>query len=153
MSVFIGITGSAFNMEKEQLLKEDDEMTIQNYDLKFLGVDEYQTANAQVVSASLQVNQDGENLGLVNPSRHYHPLQDQTMTEVSILSNYREDLYLILGAVQEDGSVYIKAHINPLVTWIWWGGYILIFGTLLAMWPSRKKKATPSKATPIDKKE
>lgn len=141
MLIFVGITGSsAFNVEKEQVLAKGDIMSIKNYDLTFTGVDEYQTENAQVINASLQVKRNGKNMGILNPAKEYHPIQDQTMTEVAILSNYREDLYLILGGVNKDETVLIKAHINPLVAWIWWGGYVLIFGTLIALWPSRKRK-------------
>ena len=140
MLIFVGITGSsAFQTEAEQVLKKGDTMTIKNYQLTFLGVDQYKTANVEVINASLQVKKDGKNVGIMNPAKQYHPVQDQTMTEVAILSDYREDLYLILGGIQKDGTVYIKAHINPLVTWIWWGGYILIIGTLIAMWPTREK--------------
>ncbi|MFQ5584763.1 MAG: cytochrome c-type biogenesis CcmF C-terminal domain-containing protein, partial [Calditrichia bacterium] len=145
MLIFVGITGSsAFNVEKEQVLSKGDVMTIKNYNLTFTGMDEYQTGNAQVINASLQVKRDGNNMGILSPAKEYHPIQDQTMTEVAILSNYREDLYLILGGVNKDGTVLIKAHINPLVAWIWWGGYVLIFGTLIALWPSRKRKDSPA---------
>ncbi len=142
MLAFVGITGSsAFAVEKDQILKKDEVMTIKNYQLKFLGVDQFRTANAEVISASFEVFRNGERLGILNPSKHYHPLQDQTMTEVAIRSDWKEDLYLILGGVQQDGSVFLKAHINPLVSWIWWGTYILIIGALIAMWPGKQVRA------------
>ncbi|NOX36783.1 MAG: heme lyase CcmF/NrfE family subunit [Calditrichaeota bacterium] len=147
MLAFVGITGSsAFSTEKDQILKKGEIMTIKNYQLKFLGVDQFRTANAEVLSASFEVYQDGKRLGILNPSKHYHPLQDQTMTEVAIRSTWKEDLYLILGGVQSDGSVFLKVHINPLVSWIWWGTYILIVGALIAMWPGRRPVASSAGA-------
>ncbi len=140
MLMFIGITGSsAFGTEKEQSMKKGDVLKIKNYELTFMGVDQFKTANAEAISATIKVKRDGEDLGLLHPSKHYHELQKQTMTEVAILSDYKEDLYLILGSVTEDGAAFIKAHINPLVAWIWWGSYVLILGTIIAMWPYRKK--------------
>ncbi len=139
MLIFIGITGSsAFQSETEQLLRKGETMTLKNYQLTFLGMDQYRTSNGEILNATFRVAKNGKDLGTMTPAKHYHPIQDQTMTEVAILSNYREDLYLILGGVQDD-AVYLKAHINPLVNWIWWGGYVLIAGTIIAMWPQRKK--------------
>lgn len=143
--IFIGITGSAFNVEKTQLLKKGERMTIKNYQLTFQGMDEFDTQSARVMNAAIKVKRDGKNMGIVTPAKHYHFLQKQNMTEVAILSSLKEDLYLILGGMDQNGSVQIKAKINPLVSWIWWGGYVLIAGTLFAMWPSRKKK-TPGPA-------
>ncbi|GBD92157.1 cytochrome c-type biogenesis protein CcmF [bacterium BMS3Abin04] len=139
--IFIGITGStSFKTEKEQLLKKGDTMKINNYKLTFLGTDEYQTSTVQNLTASLRIEKDGKYIGIASPSKEYYFLQKQTQTEVSITSNLEEDLYLILGGMDSNGAVNIKAQINPLVGWIWWGGYILIGGTLFAMWPPRKKK-------------
>ena len=32
--------------------------------------------------------------------------------------------------------VTFEFHVNPLVPWIWMGGIIMAFGTLVAMWPT-----------------
>jgi len=152
MLIFIGITGStSFKTEKEQLLKKGETMKINNYKLTFLGADEYKTSTVQNLTASLRIEKNGKYIGIVSPSKEYYFLQKQTQTEVSITSNLKEDLYLILIGMDNKGSVDIKAQINPLVSWIWWGGYILIAGTLFAMWPPRKKKK--QKDTLISKNE
>lgn len=150
--IFIGVTGSSvFKREKEQLMHKGDQMQIAPYQLIFTGLDQYRTETSDVASASLQLKRNNEPIGLVYPSKHYHRLQQQTMTEVSISSNLKEDLYLILGGINEDSSVYIKAQINPLVAWIWIGGYVLIAGTVIAIWPTRKKRSLREKRAPGEK--
>jgi hypothetical protein len=37
--------------------------------------------------------------------------------------------------------------VNPLVVWIWAGGMIMAFGTLVAMWPAAPAGSVPG-ATP-----
>jgi cytochrome c-type biogenesis protein CcmF len=54
---------------------------------------------------------------------------------VAIRTSLREDLYIALAAVNEDGSVTFKVFLNPLVQWIWIGGMIFALGTLIVMWP------------------
>jgi cytochrome c-type biogenesis protein CcmF len=151
--IFIGITGSSvFKKEKEVTLRKGDAFEFAGYRLEFVGIDEYRTSTAQVAAAALKLWKGDRYLGLANPSKHYHFLQEQTMTEVYIRSSLKEDLYLILAAIQKDGSVQIKAHLNPLLIWIWIGGYVVIFGTVIAIWPSRKKKPATAarKAEPAE---
>jgi len=91
---------------------------------------------------------------MMNPSKEFHTLQEQLVTEVAIRSTYKEDLYLILGSVQNDGSVFLKAKVNPLITWLWWGSYVLVIGTIIAWWPNKRSSKTPvskdSKTVAID---
>ena len=55
------------------------------------------------------------------------------MTEVALHWTPTEDLYMILGGVNEDGSASIQAYINPLVSLVWGGGIVMVLGTLIAL--------------------
>src|SRR5258706_427010 len=57
----------------------------------------------------------------------------QPMTEIALRQTPAEDLYMILGGVNDDGSVSIQAYINPLVSFIWVGGLIMALGTIIAL--------------------
>jgi len=141
MLIFIGITGATvFKVEKEKVLRKGDSMAIKNYKLTFLGSDNFKTQLAEKFIATLKIEKDGKNLGIATPSKEYYYLQKQTTTEVSITSGIKEDLYIILAGGDNTGTVNIKAKINPLIGWIWWGGYILFAATIFTMWPSKKKK-------------
>jgi cytochrome c-type biogenesis protein CcmF len=62
-------------------------------------------------------------------------LEQQPASIPSIVSTLREDLYVILTAVEHDGSATLKVYRNPLVNWIWIGGYTFVLGTALILWP------------------
>jgi len=54
-----------------------------------------------------------------------------------IRSTVKEDLYLTYEGLNETtGRPIIKAHLNPLVMWIWVGVLIMIGGTVLALIPN-----------------
>jgi len=54
-----------------------------------------------------------------------------------IRSTYKEDLYLTYeGLNEQTGRPIIKAHLNPLVMWIWVGVLIMIVGTVLGLIPN-----------------
>ncbi len=61
------------------------------------------------------------------------------MTEVALRSNLQEDLYVVLASLEADGLAAFQVLINPLVIWLWIGGVVLILGTLIAGWPTRKQ--------------
>jgi cytochrome c-type biogenesis protein CcmF len=58
------------------------------------------------------------------------------MTPPALLGSMKEDLYVLLGGWESDGSLAtFKVFLNPLVNWLWLGGLMFIFGTLVAAWP------------------
>ncbi|MCL4531705.1 MAG: hypothetical protein M1582_00680, partial [Actinobacteria bacterium] len=61
-------------------------------------------------------------------------------TEVAIRSTPAEDLYLILNTWDNQQKAGFGLVINPLVTWIWIGGYVLLLGTIIAFWPDAKER-------------
>jgi cytochrome c-type biogenesis protein CcmF len=68
-------------------------------------------------------------------------MQEQPASIPSIYSTLLEDLYVILTAVEADGSATFKLYRNPLVNWIWIGGLVFVIGTVTVMWPHPRKTA------------
>ena len=61
----------------------------------------------------------------------------------------QEDLYLVFAGKNPDtGRPIIKAHLNPLVYWIWLGAHILLIGTIIALFPN-----LPAMRSPLTAKE
>jgi cytochrome c-type biogenesis protein CcmF len=46
-----------------------------------------------------------------------------------------EDLFVILTAIESDGAATVKLYRNPLVNWIWLGGFTFVLGTVAILWP------------------
>ena len=62
----------------------------------------------------------------------------QPHSELDIYSTFNKDIYSIFSSVSSDNSIaFVKIMINPLVKWVWIGGYILAFGTIIALWPRK----------------
>jgi cytochrome c-type biogenesis protein CcmF len=73
------------------------------------------------------------------PQKELHKNQDSPSTEVAIRSNLIEDLYVILASVTDDGKANIKVQINPLVSWLWIGGVVMLVGGLITFWPDARE--------------
>ncbi|MFQ5722464.1 MAG: cytochrome c-type biogenesis CcmF C-terminal domain-containing protein, partial [Candidatus Aminicenantales bacterium] len=138
--IFIGVAGTAFKTTVTKNLKQGESIRIKNYEVKFEKLVEYPTKNKYVVAATLPVFVNGKKIDVLTPEKNFYKKQDQPTTEVDIRSTLKEDLYAILVSYSQDGSAAFKILVNPLTKWIWIGGYMIIIGAIVAVWPKKKKK-------------
>jgi cytochrome c-type biogenesis protein CcmF len=132
--IFIGVLGSSvFQKERHEPLRQGEALSIGPYRLTLRGVEEKQIANAVQTRAAVDVAREGKTVAVMHPAKAFYAKSQQPMTEVALRSSPAEDLYVILGGVNEDGSVSIQAYINPLVSFVWLGGVVMVLGTLIAL--------------------
>jgi len=146
--LFVGVLGSSvFQKEAHGPLRNGEALAIGPYTLTLRGVTEGQRQNASLTTAILDVARGGRFVGTEHASKAFYSKSQQPMTEVALHVTPAEDLYMILGGVNEDGSASIQAYINPLVSFVWVGGLVMVFGTILAasdkMRLRREEKAAP----------
>lgn len=140
--IAIAITASsAFKLEREVTLNRGESMLIGNYRVRFDNLEGYQEPHRFVVRATLLAQREGEVIGLLQPRMNFYQNQQDPIGSPAVHYNLKEDLYLILGAFDQQGQwVTIKALVTPLITWLWIGGGVIVCGALIAAWPSNKKK-------------
>jgi len=132
--IFVGVLGSSvFQKEAHAPLKPGESLGIGPYTLTLRGVEQKQIKNAMQTRAIVEVAQGGKALQTMHPSKAFYSKSQQPMTEVALRPTPAEDLYLILGGVNDDGSASIQAYINPLVSFVWLGGLVMVCGTLIAL--------------------
>jgi len=77
----------------------------------------------------------------LNPERRLYKASNEPISHVAIRTSLAEDLYVVVnGADTDTNKAIVEVHVNPLVQWVWIGGVVVFFGTLLAMVPSRVEK-------------
>jgi len=135
--VMIGFAGSAFNKDAEKELGFGDKMNIGPYTLVCQSYTQDDNPNYGSEWAVMNVFKGGKQIATLNPERRFYKASQQTSTIVANRSTPLEDLYLVYeGQNQDTGRPIIKAHLNPLVMWIWVGVWIMLAGTVLAMVPN-----------------
>ena len=80
---------------------------------------------------------------LANGGAATSALRQQTQTIPRIYPTVAQDLFLVKdlylvyeGVNQDTGKPIIKAHLNPMVPYIWLGLVLMIFGTITALVPN-----------------
>jgi cytochrome c-type biogenesis protein CcmF len=136
--VIIGFAGSAFNQDKEsdKGLGYGDKMQIGAYTLVCRSFTQEDKPNYASEWAIIDVYKDGRQIDTLYPERRFYKASQQAQTIPTIRSTVGEDLYLVYEGQNEKGEPIIKAHLNPLVMWIWLGVWIILGGTVLALIPN-----------------
>ncbi|MGC2230634.1 MAG: cytochrome c-type biogenesis CcmF C-terminal domain-containing protein, partial [Candidatus Acidiferrum sp.] len=137
--VFIGLAGQAFNQNVQKTLEPGSSMQIGKYTLVLQNADTKPEANYTGFRLIVEVLEGGKPLMMLYPERRVFQTNGETGTMVAIYSTLREDLYVVYAGQSPDSKLpVIHAYLNPLVKWIWFGGVIVVFGTLVALLPNRR---------------
>jgi cytochrome c-type biogenesis protein CcmF len=146
--VVIGLAGLAFNQEQEQELSAGETMKIGHYSLVSQGSTQDDLPNYRSDATMLDVYKDGTFLTRLNPAVFVYKPMEQPDHKVAIHHGPFEDLYVIYAGGNPERPT-IKAFVNPLVSFVWLGVIILLFGTGLALVPNAVKATVPAAVTVV----
>jgi cytochrome c-type biogenesis protein CcmF len=138
----LGIAGGAYGATKVQKLRPGQTMSVKGYDLRYLGAVTRTEPNRTEIRARLAVSRGSSYLGTYLAGKNNYPVEQQVSNEVGIRTDWlrAQDLFLIGEQFNTDGSVVIKALVNPLVDLIWIAGLVFLLGSLIAMWPDEREQ-------------
>jgi cytochrome c-type biogenesis protein CcmF len=139
--ILLGISGSVFNEEKLENIEPGGSATIHDYRLDYKTALPIEAQHYGGAKARLALYQGDKPLAVMTPEKRQYWLEEQPVSIPSIYSTLGEDLYVILTAIEADGSATIKIYRNPLVNWIWIGLGIFIIGSMTVMWPVPVRQA------------
>ena len=141
--VIIGILGTPFDRDVEKEMAFGDQMTIGPYTLVCQSYTQDDNPNYGNEWAILNVFRGGKQITTLYPERRVYKASNQPQTIPRIYPTFSEDFLLVKdlyvvyeGKNQDTGRPIIKAHLNPMVPWIWMGWLIMVFGTLVALVPN-----------------
>ncbi len=138
--VFIGLAGAAFNRDIQKGMQIGQSMQIGPYTLVLQGADTKAEKNYTAQRMLIEVLRNNKPLMMMFPEkRRFVTSKEETGTMVAIYSTPKEDLYVVFaGEDPETNLPVIHAFLNPLVKWIWFGGVMVVFGTIVALLPNRR---------------
>ena len=136
----VAIIGNEFYQSTTHVtLTRGDSVELAGYTLKYVALESEQRSNHTEIRANLNVSDaaSGRPLGKIFPRRNiYEKTPDQPTSEVGLRMTPAEDVYVILNGWEGDGSsATFTVYINPLTMWMWVGGLLVVFGTLVSVWP------------------
>ena len=136
-----GVAASHFwQVEKDVALMPGDHVSVAGYSLTYVGAAPRQLADHTELVGAIRLGDQ-----TMEPARAtYAGLGGQSLTHVAISSTPLADVYVVLTGIGADGAASFRIFVNPLVSWIWAGGAIIILGVLLGNLGERRFALAPS---------
>jgi cytochrome c-type biogenesis protein CcmF len=151
--IAVAVIGNEFYQQTTSVtLAPNQTAKIAGYELEFAGLESDRQPNLTEFGARVIIyDQNGKVIDTVVPKRNvYDKTPDQPTSEVGLRMSPIEDVYVVLNGWESGGATAtFTIFINPMTSWLWFGGLVLVLGTLIAAWPHserRQKVSVPSVA-------
>jgi cytochrome c-type biogenesis protein CcmF len=148
--LFAAFAGLAFKTENDVTLKTGETFDVRDpygHQWRFIsqGVSTSNRPDRDVIAVGLEMFRDGKRLGIItSEKRQYLDSQHQTLfqpiTQVGIRSTAQLDTYVVLAGVRGNDVAELRVTFNPLVVWVWIGGFVMMIGGLIVMWPQAERR-------------
>ncbi len=148
--LFAAFAGQAFKSERDVTLKAGEAFAVRDpygHEWRFVsqGVSTSDRVDRKTIGVGLEAFRDGKSLGIItSEKRQYLDVQGnplfQPTTEVGIRSTAALDTYLVLAGVRGSDTAELRVTFNPLVVWVWTGGFVMMIGGLIVMWPQAERR-------------
>ena len=130
----IGVIGSTiFQTEVQHTLARGETVAVRDYTLRFDDFVRAQAVDGRMMNISeVTVLRGGAEIARIRPRIDDYP--QMPMTIAGAHSTLENDVYVLLIAGDRERATF-RIYINPLVNLVWWGGILLIIGTVIAAYP------------------
>jgi cytochrome c-type biogenesis protein CcmF len=126
--IVLGFAGSAFKTERVRELAVGDSMRVGEYTLTYDALETGETEEKAINAVEVDVTRGGKQIATLRPQLNFHFAQNQRQSEVAIRTTPVEDLYVVVSALDPDGTAALRAFVNPLTWWIWAGAAVMLLG-------------------------
>jgi len=134
--ILIAVAFAASNSyvrQAEFAMVEGDVISFADHELRFVGLEDEVRSDKSITRAVIEV--DGDKL---EPAIHRFPNGGQT-EKPSTRSSFSQNVQLSLVKLADSArdTTVVKVTVQPLITWFWTGGGLMVLGTALSAFPTR----------------
>ena len=145
VTVSLAIVASNFYQQEQQVaLKPGETTSIAGYTLGFTQLEEQISRASEAFRRRSTCCRTGDRSRSFLGKNFHRNFERQPSTTVAIRSTVFEDLYVVLAGWEPDGSASFLIFVNPMVSWLWAGGVILLLGSVISLWPERRTSFAPA---------
>ncbi|WP_102795915.1 heme lyase CcmF/NrfE family subunit [Bowmanella denitrificans] len=143
---------TSYSVERDVRMSPGEQIELQGYEFRFLGVEALTGPNYTGHVAKLDVFVEGKKISHLQAQKRFYTVQRNVMTEAAVDPGFTRDLYVALGEQLSNGDWALRVYVKPYIRWIWGGAAIMALGGLLSMSDKRYRMARLVKASePVSK--
>lgn len=143
IAIVAAIAGNkTYKVSAEASLQPGESFTLGEYTFVFNKTEAKDYSQKFSVMAQIDAFYQDEPAGRFAPALNYYKSQREPIGTPDVQTKGQTDVYLSLLSFEKDGSrVVVKAYLMPMVPWLWWSIPIIMLGSLISLWPRRRRKA------------
>jgi len=141
---------SLYSIEKDVRLAPGEAAELHGYQFYLRAVEPLAGPNYDADRGTVEVTHDGASVATLNPEKRLYRAQRNVMTEAAVDELPTRDLYVALGEAFDDGDWSLRLYYKPAMQLVWWGGFIMFFGGILAASDRRYRLARVAQARVAD---
>jgi cytochrome c-type biogenesis protein CcmF len=133
--IVLGVVGShTGNYSVVKTFRVGQTEAVGPYRVTFQGLETVPHGTYETTRAALVVNGGGLQQVSLTPGLEFFPGSSQPVAHVAIQGGWMQDLYTVLVGYSPGGTTAnVEFFVNPMVSWIWIGMYIIVLGSLLTL--------------------
>src|SRR3546814_10499839 len=146
IAVAIAANGSYLH-ESEARYSPGETRTVAGHEITYIDTKVVEERNRTATKVGVRV--DGGKV--YEPALSQYPGFGSLIPTPSVTTGFREDVYLTITRLPDEpgGDVHLRVLIQPMALWLWVGGGLMAFGTILAARPGRRRRPPDPTPAPI----
>ena len=139
---------SLYSMDKDVRMVPGSSYELAGYQFKMQSLQRVQGPNYTADEATFIVTHNGKFVAEMKPQKRYYG-DGNPMTNAAIVGGVTRDLFVALGdRLDNQGAWSVRLYHKPFLRWIWFGGFLMAFGGLIAVTDRRYRMAkAPARET------
>ncbi len=139
--IAVAVAGSeSYKTDRLFTMLPGDEVEVAGHTFEYLGLEANQNERRIHLFANVLI--DGDEV--YTPGSTIFRQLGQPVATPSVRPGFSEDLFLVLDRFQEDPEqpISLRIIVRPLISWMWVGGGMMALGSLLALFPGKRRRGT-----------
>ncbi len=139
--IAVAVAGSeSYKTDRLFTMLPGDEVEVAGHTFEYLGLEANQNERRIHLFANVLI--DGDEV--YTPGSTIFRQLGQPVATPSVRPGFSEDLFLVLDRFQEDPDqpISLRIIVRPLISWMWVGGGMMALGSLLALFPGKRRRGT-----------
>ena len=148
--IFLAFIGNVVKADVDATLRMGESVAFGDYEARFDSIEEIDAIDKFETHANITLFRNGVEVGSLHPSRYdfndYAMLAGErgdpmkVTSEIYIRSTPLEDVYVaFLHYDAQENAAAFKLVVLPFTWWFWFGGVVLVAGTLICLWPDEDR--------------
>ncbi len=138
------VTVTLFGTETVLTMKPGDKVDVAQYTLAFDGLRPFSGPNYSELQGAFHLSgKDGGKVSTLISSKRQYVARGMPTTEAGIETHWLSQVYVSLGDNADDGSTVVRIWWKPLVTLIWFGAVLMVFGAIASLSDRRLRVGAP----------